>query len=125
MKTKIIGYLSELITMGVGAVIAKIVDAWAWLGFTLIGIGIIGIIVTSFWEKIPVTIKLGSKQVQAERKNKAKGTLLTDKYGWLERLVTDQWHNLQNYLYHYGYQNITRGEFLLKNSWRIFCITIK
>lgn len=57
MKAKITGYLSELVVMGVGVLITQIADTWAWIGFSLIGVGLFGIVITALWGKwyaIPV-----------------------------------------------------------------------
>jgi hypothetical protein len=58
MKAKIIGYSIEAVITGVGAMITKYGDTLAWIGFVLIGGGLIAIIATALWGKLLIWIPI-------------------------------------------------------------------
>jgi hypothetical protein len=70
MKSKIIEISSGILLMGVGALITKFASEWAWIGFLLIGLGILGIIMTSLWGKFWNIIPI----VRFEKRNRSTRT---------------------------------------------------
>lgn len=98
MKVKIIGYSVEAMITGLGIMIAKYGDALAWIGFILIGGGIVSIIITALWNKItdwmPITVI--RKKTIKEAEPSEEGNLCKSQEGheeqWLRPVI--EWIDL-------------------------------
>jgi hypothetical protein len=53
MKAKVVGVASSLLFIGLGIVINVLADKWGWwVGLSLIGLGLIGLILGILWNKL-------------------------------------------------------------------------
>lgn len=95
VKSKIAGYLGEIVIMGIGIVITQFSDRFSWLGFLLIGLGVLGLIITIFSNKVLAFVPV----IRFEKRVRSKTKATAKRVSWLDGLIHEHTLYPQKYLY--------------------------